>query len=291
MGCRPEDRFRELPDSSTALPDAADPEDIPKPDHYPDFVRRIELEQVEDGRFCFRFELDHHGLTAISAYQIDWAGLPLQVTDDRSQPFTEEETRTRLFSGRHLLFVWKASPDCSYPVPFRHAPSLFDARFEFVHPTPEDWMAHCLGRNRVRSGADTGGDMETLPDDPPPPTSAIGREDNPVIRMQRYLSDFALVEATYLSRAEQTTADRWKDVIETPLRTFARILERGTQPRPTDLTFQLGELALLASRLKGPPAAKQALVQAILNAMPATDSSSADQGLTAYRRFCAGVSS
>lgn len=289
LGCRPEDRFRELPESSPARPDATDPEDLPKPDHYPDFIRRAELEQAEDGRFRFRFEFDQHGLTAISAYEIDWAQLPLQVTDCRSQPFTEEETRARLFSGRHLQFVWKASPGCSYWIPFRHDASLFDARFEFVHPTPEDWMAHCLGRSRVAGDGDTGNDLETLPDDPPPaPNPAIGREDNPVIRMQRYLSDFALVEATFLLRAEQTTAERWKDVIETPLRTFARILERSTQQRPTDLTFQLGELALLASRLKGPTAVKQALVQAILNAMPATDSSSADQGLTAYRRFCAG---
>jgi HKD family nuclease len=286
LGCAPGNRFAELPAQVVARPDANDPEDVPPPDHYPNFVQRAELVPTDGGKLRFNLGFDAERAGAVSNYRIEWGGLDLNFDNGASQDISEDQARTRLFSGRNLLFIWRAAPTVSYPFPFRHAAALFDARFEFVHPTPEDWMAHCLGRDRGGGGGP--GSEEQLPGDEPPQPERPddGREDNPVVRMQRYLSDFALVEKTFESRAAQVAPERWNDVIGKPLMTFARILERSA-PGRTELSFQIGELLLLASRLKGPNAEKRVLIDALVKALPKVGPD--DGGLAKYQAYCLGA--
>jgi HKD family nuclease len=286
LGCALGDRFAELPTQVAARSDTSDPEDIPPPDHYPDFVQRAELAPTDGGKLRFKLGFEAARAGALSDYRVEWGGLELTFDSGASQDISEDEARIRLFSGRNLLFIWRAAPTISYPLPFRHAAALFDARFEFVHPTPEDWMAHCLGRDRNGDGG-PGGEEQLPGDDPPQPDRPDdGREDNPVVRMQRYLSDFALVEKTFESRAAQASTERWNDVVGKPLTTFARILERSA-PGRTELSFQIGELLLLARRLKGPDAEIRMLIDALAKALPKVGAEEA--GLASYQAYCHGA--
>ena len=289
LGCTPNDRFTELPAQTAVRPDVIDPEEVPLPNRYPDFVKRAELVQSGTARLRFRFEFDATRPGVIGDYRVEWGGLNLDIDNGVSQAFSEDDARTRLFSGRNLLFVWQADPRISYPLPFRHSAAMFDARYEFVHPTPEDWMAHCIGHNRDSGGGQGG--IEQLPgDDPlPPDRPDDDREDNPVVRMQRYLSDFTFVEAAFKSRASRASPDRWGDLVAKPLMTFARILERSCQGRSTQLTFQIGELVLLANRLAGPDIQKQALVNTLMKSFPSSDDVSGHEALKIYRAFCNGT--
>lgn len=286
LGCALGDRFAELPAQVAARSDTSDPEDVPLPAHYPDFVQRAELAPTDGGRFRFKLGFDAACAGAFSDYRVEWGGLELNFDSGASQDISEDEARIRLFSGRNLLFIWRAAPTISYPLPFRHAAALFDARFEFVHPTPEDWMAHCLGRDR-KGGGGLGGEEHLPGDDPPQPDRPEdGRADNPVVRMQLYLSDFALVEKTFESRAAQASPERWNDVVGKPLTTFARVLERSA-PSRTELSFQIGELLLLARRLKGPDAERRMLIDALAKALPKVGADEA--GLASYQAYCHGA--
>ena len=273
---------------------------------YPDFIKDIELSWHEDVvRFTVRVQLQR--AVDLARFRIDWDGLALTFEpapgspEAVSQPLSDQLVRARLIGGRNLRFQLVEDSTVAHFLPFRHDRPLFDRRFEFVHPTADDWMAHCLGRDIDRGSLDPD---EHLPDDEPvrPPLTRPldDRASNAVIRTQRYLSDFDDVETEFRRRSAEWAATpgsdpvAWELRIGQPLTTFARILER-TVDDPVDRSFRLGELKLLADELKGPLEGRRQLTSEVLAALrrPRSASPAGERappsGLDPYLRFVNGA--
>ena len=304
--CGDADRFGDLAPmpGPLELPDAED--DYVDERGYPDFVTDIELSWHKDVvRFTVRVQVQR--AADLARFRVDWDGLALTFepvpgsAEAVSQPLRDQRVRARLIGGRNLRFELVEDEAVAHFLPFRHDRALFDRRFEFVHPTADDWMAHCLGRDVDRRSLDPD---EHLPEDEPvvsPLTRALeDRASNAVIRAQRYLSDFDDVENEFRKRSDEWAASsspdpaEWELRVGQPLVTFARILER-TVDDPVDRSFRLGELKLLADELKGPPAGRHQLTSEVLAALrrPRSASPAGDRapprGLDPYLRFVEGT--
>ena len=283
----------------------ADDDDYVSEHGYPDFVTGISLTWRNE---VFQFTVHTANALAgeLARYKVDWDKLPLAFTPSQdassatSQPLRDELVRARLIGGRNLRFEWVEEINVAYFLPFRHDKTLFDRRFEFVHPTAEDWMSHCLGRDVDKRSADPD---ESLPDDPPKPPplkrALEDRESNAIIRTQRFLSDFDDVEAEFRKRADDWAAtvgpdpSAWEQRIGQPLTTFARILERTVEDT-VDAAFRLGELKLFARTLRGPEDGLARLGAEVSAAVgrrhdPASTGRQAVRGLTPYLRFVEGT--
>lgn len=268
---------------------------------YPDFVTGISLTWHDE---VFRFTLHAADAQAgdVVRYRVDWDELPLTLTPSSdacsatSQPLRDDLVRARLIGGRNLRFKLLEDTTVAHFLPFRHDKTLFDRRFEFIHPTAEDWMSHCLGRDMDSRSVDPD---EHLPDDPstPPPVKRAldDRESNAIIRTQRFLSDFDDVETEFRKRSAEWAASQerdpsaWEQRVGQPLTTFARILERTIEDT-VDAAFRLGELKLLTRTLAGPQDGLSRLGAEVSGALgrrhdPATPEGSVVRGLAPYLRF------
>ena len=304
--CGDADHFGDLASIPAPLELTDDEDDYVEERGYPDFVTDIELSWHEDVvRFTVRAQAQR--AADLARYRVDWDGLALTfepapgASEAVSQPLGDQLVRARLIGGRNLRFELVEDGTVAHFLPFRHDRALFDRRFEFVHPTADDWMAHCLGRDIDRRSLDSD---EHLPEDEPvvsPTTRALDdRASNAVIRTQQYLSDFDDVETEFRKRSDEWAAAAgsdpvaWELRVGQPLATFARILER-TVDDPIDRSFRLGELKLLADELKGPPEGRRHLTIEVLAALrrpwsasPADDRAP-PRGLDPYLRFVDGA--
>ncbi len=301
--CGDEDRLLTLAQHLGTNEPPADDDDYVVARGYPDFITGIVLSWLDD-RVQFVVQTAPDGAIQLAQYGVTWERTAVTFTpsaDGRaatSQFLDANLVRSLLIGGRNLRFVPAGDPGIAHFLPFRHDRALFDRRFEFVHPTADDWMSHCLGRDRDTRSVDPD---ESLPDDlaPPPVERAPDdRELNPVIRTQRYLSDFDDVEAEFRKRAEEWAACAdpdplaWQQRIGQPLVTFSRILER-TIADPVDAAFRLGELQLLARELRGPDDGLRDLGEALLSAfrrraVSANGSGRGIPGVDSYRRLVEG---
>ena len=303
--CGDTDRFETLAlmPGPAAHPD--DEDDYVEERGYPDFVTGIDLSWHEDVvRFTVRAQVQP--VADLARFRVDWDGLALTfelapgAAAAVSQPLSDQLVRARLIGGRNLRFELIEDETVAHFLPFRHDRALFDRRFEFVHPTADDWMAHCLGRDLDRGSLDPD---EHLPEDEPvaSPLTRVpdDRANNAVIRTQRYLSDFNDVETEFRKRsnewAEAADSDpvAWDLRVGQPLATFARILER-TVDDPVDRSFRLGELKLLADELLGPPEGQHKLAVEVLAALRRRSANlaageRAPRGLDPYLRFVEGT--
>jgi hypothetical protein len=302
--CDDADRLPDLALRPGSAPLSADDDDYVCERGYPDFVTGTSLTWHDE---VFQFTVHTAGAQAgeLARYKVDWDKLPLSLTPSQdacsatSPPLRDDLVRARLIGGRNLRFEWVEDGTVAYFLPFRHDKTLFDRRFEFVHPTADDWMSHCLGRDVDKRSADPD---ENLPDDPPTPPplnrALDDRESNAIIRTQRFLSDFDDVEAEFRKRAEDWAATAnpdplaWEQRIGHPLTTFARILER-TIDDTVDAAFRLGELKLLTRALRGPEDGLRQLGAEVSGALgrrhdPASSSGRAVRSLAPYLRFVEG---
>lgn len=306
LHCGDADRFSSLAQMPAPLDPPDDEDDYVEERGYPDFVTDIVLSWHEDVvRFTVRVQVQR--AADLARFRVDWDGLALTFepvlgsSEAVSQPLPDQQVRARLIGGRNLRFELVEDGKVAHFLPFRHDRTLFDRRFEFVHPTADDWMAHCLGRDIDRRSLDPD---EHLPENEPvisPQTRALdGRGSNAVIGTQRYLSDFDDVETVFRRRSDEWAAApgsdpvAWELRVGQPLVTFARILER-TVDDPIDRSFRLGELKLLADELKGPPEGRSRLTSEVLAALRRPRSASLAgehalaRGLDPYLRFVDGA--
>ncbi len=305
--CDDADRLHDLALRPAPAVASTDDDDYVCERGYPDFVTGISLTWHDA---VFRFTIDTAPAQAgeLARHKVDWDKLPLTFTPSQdacsatSEPLRDDLVRARLIGGRNLRFEWAQDSAVAHFLPFRHDKTLFDRRFEFVHPTADDWMAHCLGRDVDKRSADPD---ENLPDDPPPPPPLLqraldDRASNAIIRTQRFLSDFDDVETEFRQRADDWAATSepdpaaWELRIGQPLTTFARILER-TVADTVDAAFRLGELKLLTRTLRGPEDGLKRLGAEVSGALarrhdPARADAPVVRGLAPYVRFVEGTS-
>ena len=244
---------------------------------YPDFVQSIMLEEVAESA-NFRFSVSSAELDRLADYDILWGRERLQFNAGVSAPLAASTLFARLLGGRNLCFVLKANAEARFFLPFRHTPALFEKRDLHLHESAEDWMLYQLGIGQ--SG----------PADPDERVPGEGdeivwtgqafdasREDNATIKVQRYLSLFARIEAEFHRRAEAVGAfpldqrrSAWNGTVATPIETLAAVITRQQSGSVDHLhrIFQLGELALLARALPSEGDAGRKLQGAILAKIP-----------------------
>ena len=261
---------------------------------YPDFVQCIVLEEVADSA-NFRFSVSSAELDRLADYDILWGLERLQFNAGVSAPLAASTLFARLLGGRNLCFVLKANAEARFYLPFRHTPALFEKRDLHLHESAEDWMLYQLG---IGQSGPVDPD-ECVPGEGDKAVWAAqafdsNREDNATIKVQRYLSLFARVEAEFHRRAEAVGAfpldqrrSTWKGTVATPIETLAAVITRKQSGPVNHLhrIFQLGELALLARALPSEGDAGRELHAAILAKMP---SDAGDPVLGHYIGFCGG---
>ncbi|CAG9172482.1 hypothetical protein LMG23992_02247 [Cupriavidus laharis] len=262
LGAAATDRYADLPAQHPAeTPPDDDDDAYVDGAGYPDCVLGIELCASDDPeKMHFVIRTAEGRQEELSHYRILWGKFPLSVKAGRSQPLQRAELASCLLGGRNLCFRPLSDPATVFYLPFRHSAALFEQRELFIYPRAEDWMLQQLGVERMPD-RDLG---EYLPGDAPPadedPALAAHaqREENPVIRMQRYLSLFASIEATFRKRANTCRKgpaaeidQRWRDEITQPLAAFADVIaqEADGDGLTRDAIFKLGELALFTRRL------------------------------------------
>lgn len=301
--CSVDDHFQSLAQHLSMGDQPPDDDDYMVAEGYPDFITGIVLSWLDDQVQFIVHTMPDKALQ-LGMYRITWEKTVLVFTVSadgrtaRSQFLDVARVRALVIGGRNLLFVSADNPGIEYFLPFRHDRDLFDRRFEFVHPTADDWMSHCLGRDRDTRSVDPD---ESLPDDWVRTTNERAldeREVNPIIRTQRYLSDFQEVEEEFRKRAADWAACAnpspltWQQRIGQPLVTFSRILER-TITDHVDATFRLGELKLLVSELCGPEDGLRELGETLLAAFHRRAAAASNAGLgiagvDSYRRLVEG---
>ena len=294
LQARPEDRFAELP-ATPVDGSAEDDEDYTELAGYPDFVDTIAL-RASGAEGEFVFEVSGLTLERLDDYHIDWGGERLRFTNGVSSVLKGSTLFARLLGGRNLLFTPQALPAHRYFLPFRHAPELFAQREIHLHPSAEDWML-------LHLGMDGGGALYTeefvpgqkQPDNPEAlHGTEVDRDQNVVVRMQRYLSLFSQIETQFHKRGQDAaTADqseqgsRWQAMVASPLLTLSAVLSRKPSrteaSRADERLFQMGELVLLAKTLEKTFQKDSSLSDAIAARLP----KSADSPLQAdYLHFC-----
>jgi hypothetical protein len=288
--------MRDLADELPETPLAADAEDE---DYvamagYPDFVQSISLDRADGSGDLFLFVMKGEALDQLARYDIHWGQERLVFTGNRSNGLSAKTLFSRLLGGRNLKFCPRDIPDKAYFLPFRHSAELFAKREEHLHPTAEDWMQFQLGIGSGKSAeeADPFSDEENQPEagrfD-----NDLSREQNPVIRMQRYLSLFSSLERHFMTLDQRLQArpaperrEQWNASIAHPLTTLASVLAREYEPSINDvdtLSFKLGELVLLARSFQSEPALAGDLARVIAARLPA---SSSDPIVSCYLAYC-----
>ena len=298
--CDDVDRFGDLNSLPSPLEPSADEDDYVEARGYPDFITGIELSWRKDVvQFTVRTQTGR--AADLARYRVVWSSMALifdptpGASEATSQRLSDQRVRAFLIGGRNLRFELVEDETVAHYLPFRHDRALFDRRFEFVHPTADDWMAHCLGRDVDRGSLDPD---EQLPDDGPaatlPTRAQDDRELNAVIRTQRYLSDFDDFETEFRRRSDEWAAAAdpdpvaWELRIGQPLTTFARILERSVDD-PVDRSFRLGELKLLVDELRGPLEGLRKLASEVLAALRRRPCTSASGEWKPYLLFVEGA--
>jgi hypothetical protein len=273
LSVSPEDRFNELPEKPPEKPPKTDEESVDADSFFPDFIDYIVLGPLEgEDRLVFR--IYGEDVSRLSEYDVHWADLKLSLTDGSSQTIRLDEFRNVLLGGRTIEFKPRSDPSKSFWFPFQYAGELIADREALMHASSWDWLNFYL--NPDYEGGDD--DPESLPKfgstlPVPPLTSPIDvdREANCVIAMQRYLSLFSRIEATFDTRltavlkVEDAGAreQALKTHILDPLAGLAALLEREPAKRLEDRLFKLGELRLLMSSIarKAPPNMQKCFTQ------------------------------
>lgn len=288
-----EDRFAELPPAPAA--EASDDEDYEELLGYPDFVDTIAL-RASGAEDEFVFEISGSSLEQLDRYDIEWGRERLRFVDGVSSALSANTLFARLLGGRNLRFTPRALATTSYFLPFRHAPALFAQRDVHLHPSAEDWMLLHLGIDEgviVETDEFVPGE-ERPQEGEAPPRAEVDRDQNVVVRMQRYLSLFSRIETEFHERghlvaqlAVQEQGQQWQSTVSAPLLTLSAVLSR--QPTQALLShdqerlFQIGELVLLARSLETRFQKDASLSDAIASRLPA----SVDDPLQAdYLHFC-----
>jgi len=304
LAVSPEDRFNELPLLPPEKPPKPDEESVEDDSLFPDFIDYIVLEPLDsEDRLVFRIK--GSDISRLSEYDVHWADLKLSPIDGCSQIIRLDEFRNVLLGGRTIEFKPHSDAAKSFWFPFQYSGELVAEREALMHSSSWDWLNYYL--NPDYEGGDE--DPESLPKfggmpPVPPPTSPIDvdREANCVIAMQRYLSLFSRIEATFDTRLtavlkvedEVARGQALKTQVLDPLAGFAALLEREPTKRPEDRLFKLGELRLLLSSLakKSPNALHECFAQSLarletaMNQAPGRDLLSLD-----YFRFVTNMGS
>lgn len=259
LSASPEDRFNELPLLPPAKPPKEDEESVEDDSLFPDFVDYIVLESHEvEGQLVFHIK--GSDISRLSQYDVHWANLKLSLNEGCSQIIQLDEFRNILLGGRTIEFKPHADLAKSFWFPFQYSGELVAEREALMHSSSWDWLNFYL--NPDYEGGDE--DPESLPKlacwPPVPPLIShidVDREANCVIAMQRYLSLFSRIEATFVTRLttvlkiedEVAREHELKTQVLDPLAGLASLLEREPVKQPEDRLFKLGELRLLLSSL------------------------------------------
>lgn len=282
LSAQASDAYHRLADEPTAPPDADDEDEV-LPACYPDFIRRIELRQSAEGdALVFHFDTDEPD--RLIGYRITWGNLELTV-NGHSAALNRTLAQLPLQGGRNLCFALRTSPTQTYWLPFVHSADLVQQRDLLLFDSTEDWLAyhlHPAGPAGYGQAED-----ERLPGEDKQSEAASGewepkRDHNPVIAMQRKLSLFAQVEASFSDRAKQLAATRFahekmrhaaiQQRIAEPLRVYAALLkaeymDQLGMPNSSAVevyAFGLGEMALLSRHLQTELKAARPLTELIL---------------------------
>ena len=275
LSVSPEDRFNELPLLPPEKPPKADEESVEDDSLFPGFIDYIVLEQL-DGEDRLVFRIKGSDISRLSEYDVHWADLKLSIIDGCSQIIRLDEFRNVLLGGRTIEFKPHSDAAKSFWFPFQYSGELVAEREALMHSSSWDWLNFYL--NPDYEGGDE--DPESLPKfgDRPPvplPTSPIDvdREANCVIAMQRYLSLFSRIEATFDIRLtvvlkvedEVAREQALRTQVLDPLAGLAALLEREPVKRQEDRLFKLGELRLLLSSLarKSPTTIQECFAQSL----------------------------
>lgn len=275
LSVSPEDRFNELPLLPPEKPPKPDEESVEDESLFPDFIDYIVLEPLDaEDRLVFRIKCSD--ISRLSEYDVHWADLKLSLIDGCSQIIRLDEFRNVLLGGRTIEFKPSSDPSKSFWFPFQYSGELVAEREALMHSSSWDWLNFYLnpdyeGGNEDPENLPKFGGMPPVP----PPTSPIDvdREANCVIAMQRYLSLFSSIEATFDTRltavlkVEDAVAreQALKTQVLDPLAGLAALLEREPAKRPEDRLFKLGELRLLLSSLarKSPTTLNECFAQSL----------------------------
>lgn len=266
LGAETADHFRNLSATEPAEYEPAGEDDYVEAKGYPDFVLGVTLRASEvKGTMFFELRTAADGESGILDYDITWGKESLAFTSGRSQDLLQAELSRCLVGGRNLCFRRRADPERCYYLPFRHDASLFDHRELHVYQGADDWMLSYLGVEPPSDGDDSeripgdgGGDDGDSEADDAVSANVLLRHENPVIRMQQYLSLFSCIETEFLGRAQacckalpEEAGRRWRNEVIDPLMTFADLIvkEEAGRGLTPDGIFKMGELALFCRRL------------------------------------------
>lgn len=300
LGAEAVDHFPRLPATSPAESPAGE-DDYVEDKGYPDFVQGITL-RAHDPENAMFFELRTAagGEPGIQDYDVTWGKVPLIIASGRSQNLPEADLSRWLVGGRNLCFRLRANRERCFYLPFRHDASLFDRRELYVHQGAEDWMLSYLGVDPPSDRDDDeripgDGDEDTVGNDEDNfvPADGAQRHENPVIRMQRYLTLFSSIEAEFRKRAQACSKApavdaerRWRSEVIDPLTTFAEVIakEDAVQGLTADGIFKMGELALFCRRLRDSfPSQPASLLDEIERKLPERHD---DSIVRQYLNFC-----
>jgi len=258
LSAAPENRFDDLPELPAETPPRPDPEEIVEDALFPGFIEFIVLAHAHGSEYV-RFTLHGTDIHRIADYDVHWADQRLTFADGVSQDIPVEQFRNTLLGGRTLEFRHRKSSNRSFWFPFQYDGDIIADRQALMHASSWDWLAAYLDP----TAGDDSGDPESLQwlEDrdalPPGAILDVDREANCVIAMQRYLSLFSRVEASFEQRLEtvgkiEEPTERLRALrsqIVEPLTALATLLEREPVEQLQDRLFKLGELALLVKSL------------------------------------------
>ena len=231
---------------------------------YPDFVQGIELVATSEEEV--QFVVKGNELQHLVDYEISWGREVLAFQQGRSGCLQARTVFARLIGGRNLRFVSKSVPGAVYYLPFRHSPELFEQRECLLNESAAEWIAFQVGGHLQNTVVTPGERLPGEDDDDYPDAEAKSGEElrdaNGSIRMQGYLHLFAQLECEYRKRAAAVLkappdlrAERWAAMIDRPLVTLAKVLQRERQSgASTEVQhlFKLGELSLMWKSLPAP---------------------------------------
>lgn len=226
---------------------------------WPTFVQSIALE-FTPGRQSLRFVVQASDAQLLDQYTICWGAEQLTFANGISGPVAVATLFGRLLGGRNLSFRPLAAPETVHWLPFRHDTELFAERESLVYASAEEWMAYALGLERALPlhPNEVDPDAKQSSDAPAPPARPIvSRLDNPVVRMQAYLSLFDRAARQVVDQGRQVLrlapeeqGAAWEARVTIPLRSLARILARTADTMTeAEAVFKLGELLDLAREL------------------------------------------
>lgn len=221
-----------------------------------DFIRDIAL-RSQDGLASVAFHFGCDQPERLRDYDIHWGDVPVTLDGTVSQPIRWDASAIPLLGKRNLRFVPRGLAEPVFYLPFHHAAELLAYSDLRLFANAEDWLRYYLQPPYTGGG----GPGERVPGEAPETESdtAVDRESNMVIAMQRHLSLFSEVERVFEKRVADIAGladwkEQWERSVEKPLLLYAQLLDKEREDssgalRDQVYSFKTGELALFCHRL------------------------------------------